>query len=122
LTQGLPVEWRIDASLAAGCGRILIAPKARVRRMLPSGVTVVTFTPREPGDIRFNCGMGMMTRGSAITVLANAKEVKATIAESLKLAEALGINGTPSYVIGSDVVAGAVGLDALREKVSAVRK
>jgi len=49
-------------------------------------------------------------------------EAKATIAESLKLAEALGINGTPSYVIGSDVVVGAVGLDALREKVSAVRK
>ncbi len=315
VTQGLPVEWRIDASLAAGCGRILIAPKARVRRMLPSGITVVTFTPEEPGDIRFNCGMGMMTRGAAITVLPKEKlaesqpvmektaaqagvapfsakqrdeiervtrdylihhpevlqeaiaelekrqrvadaeahqaavkdnattlfsssrqvvlgnpqgdvtmveffdyncayckralsdmvdllktdpklrivlkefpvlgegsteaaqvavavrmqdttgkkylefhqkllggrgqanrtralavakdvgldmaqlekdmagdEVKATIAESLRLAESLGINGTPSYVVGSDVVVGAVGLDALREKVSAVRK
>jgi len=49
-------------------------------------------------------------------------EAKATIEESMKLAEALGVNGTPSYVVGSDVVVGAVGLDALREKVSAVRK
>ncbi len=45
-------------------------------------------------------------------------EVKATLEESLKLAEALGLNGTPSYVIGSDVVVGAVGLPALQEKIN----
>jgi protein-disulfide isomerase len=45
-------------------------------------------------------------------------EVKATLEESFKLAEALGLNGTPSYVIGDDVVIGAVGLDALKEKVN----
>jgi protein-disulfide isomerase len=48
-------------------------------------------------------------------------EVRATLEESLKLAEALGLNGTPSYVIGSDVVIGAVGLSALREKVNTAR-
>jgi protein-disulfide isomerase len=45
-------------------------------------------------------------------------EVKATLEESFKLAEALGLNGTPSYVIGDDVVIGAVGIDALKEKVN----
>jgi protein-disulfide isomerase len=48
-------------------------------------------------------------------------EVKATLQESFKLAEALGLNGTPSYVIGDNVVVGAVGLDALREKVNSSR-
>jgi len=48
-------------------------------------------------------------------------EVKATLEESFKLAEALGLNGTPSYVIGNDVVIGAVGLDALKEKVNTSR-
>ncbi len=48
-------------------------------------------------------------------------EVKATLQESFKLAEALGLNGTPSYVIGDDVVVGAVGLDALKEKVNTSR-
>ena len=48
-------------------------------------------------------------------------EVKATIEESLKLAEQLGLNGTPSYVVGSDVVIGAVGLKALTDKVHAAR-
>jgi len=48
-------------------------------------------------------------------------EVKASIDESRKLAEELGLNGTPSYVIGPDVVIGAVGLDTLREKVKSAR-
>jgi protein-disulfide isomerase len=48
-------------------------------------------------------------------------EVKVSLEESLKLAETLGLNGTPSYIIGSDVVVGAVGLDALRAKVSFAR-
>ena len=49
-------------------------------------------------------------------------EVKKTIDESMKLAEALGVNGTPSYVVGDEVVVGAVGLDALKEKLAAERK
>ncbi|HUD85616.1 MAG TPA: DsbA family protein [Xanthobacteraceae bacterium] len=49
-------------------------------------------------------------------------EVKTTIDEDMKLADALGVNGTPSYVVGSEVVVGAVGLDELKEKIAAVRK
>jgi protein-disulfide isomerase len=49
-------------------------------------------------------------------------EVKAAIEESMKIAEALGLNGTPSYVIGRDVVVGAVGLAALKDKVETARR
>jgi protein-disulfide isomerase len=48
-------------------------------------------------------------------------EVRATIEENFKLAESMGMNGTPSYVIGKQVVVGAVGIDALKEKVSNAR-
>jgi protein-disulfide isomerase len=48
-------------------------------------------------------------------------EVKATIEENFKLAEDMGMNGTPSYVIGKQVVVGAVGLDGLKEKISNAR-
>jgi protein-disulfide isomerase len=48
-------------------------------------------------------------------------EVKASLEESFKLAEKLGLNGTPSYVIGDGVVVGAVGLAALKEKVNTAR-
>ncbi len=50
------------------------------------------------------------------------EEVAKSLQESMKLAEALGLNGTPSYVIGNDVVIGAVGLAALSQKIDAARK
>jgi protein-disulfide isomerase len=50
------------------------------------------------------------------------EEVKTTIDEDMKLADALGVNGTPSYVIGGELVVGAVGLDALKEKIAAADK
>jgi protein-disulfide isomerase len=49
-------------------------------------------------------------------------EVKKTIDESMKLADALGVSGTPSYVVGDEVVVGAVGIDELREKIKAEHK
>jgi protein-disulfide isomerase len=48
-------------------------------------------------------------------------EVKTTLAENMKLAEAMGMNGTPSYVIGKQVVVGAIGLDGLKEKIDQAR-
>jgi protein-disulfide isomerase len=42
--------------------------------------------------------------------------------ESLVLADALGISGTPSYVIGGQVVPGAVGSAQLTKHVQSVRK
>jgi protein-disulfide isomerase len=48
-------------------------------------------------------------------------EVKATIEENMKLAEEMGLNGTPSYVIGKQIVIGAVGLEGLKEKIGIAR-
>jgi protein-disulfide isomerase len=48
-------------------------------------------------------------------------EVKSTIEENFKLAEDMGLNGTPSYVIGKQIVVGAVGLDGLKEKIGMAR-
>jgi protein-disulfide isomerase len=48
-------------------------------------------------------------------------EVRATLEENFKLAESMGMNGTPSYVIGKQVVVGAVGLETLKEKISTAR-
>ena len=48
-------------------------------------------------------------------------EVAATLSEDMKLATALGFSGTPSYVIGKDVVMGAVGAAALKDRVARAR-
>lgn len=49
-------------------------------------------------------------------------EVKASLEEAMKLAEALGINGTPSYVIGQSVIPGAVGVATLKQQIQAARQ
>ncbi len=48
-------------------------------------------------------------------------EVKVSLEENFKLADKLGLNGTPSYVVGSEVLVGAVGLAALKDKVKLAR-
>lgn len=49
-------------------------------------------------------------------------EVKASLEESRSLARTLGITGTPSYVIGEQVVPGAVGHAALAEGIRRARR
>ncbi len=51
----------------------------------------------------------------------NGPDVRAALEESFKLAETLGLNGTPSYIINDDVVIGAVGVKALQEKINTAR-
>jgi uncharacterized protein len=70
--QGIPVQWWIDASQAAGCGRVLISPRLGIQKVLSANsTTMITFTPAQTGDYPFNCGMGMMTAGAKITVVPN---------------------------------------------------
>jgi protein-disulfide isomerase len=49
-------------------------------------------------------------------------EIRATLEESAQLARALGISGTPAYVIGNAVVPGAIGAARLRDVIKAARK
>jgi len=49
-------------------------------------------------------------------------EARATLAEDAKLARDLGVTGTPSYVIADQVVVGAVGIAALKDKIEAASK
>jgi len=49
------------------------------------------------------------------------EEVGRTIDESARLAKALGINGTPAYVVGDKVIVGALGRSVLKEVVDAAR-
>ena len=48
--------------------------------------------------------------------------IKAGLDETMQLADALQINGTPTFVVGQDVVVGAVGYNQLKGKVDSVHK
>jgi protein-disulfide isomerase len=51
----------------------------------------------------------------------SADEVGATLDEVRVLTQALGLTGTPAYVVGTSIVPGAVGLAALKERVAFAR-
>jgi protein-disulfide isomerase len=48
--------------------------------------------------------------------------IQARLDANLKLAHVLGIQGTPAYVIGDQLLPGAVGLDDLQQVIALARK
>ncbi|MHA1188866.1 MAG: DsbA family protein [Alphaproteobacteria bacterium] len=58
----------------------------------------------------------------ALVKLAKAELVDEALGEVRSLAMALGINGTPSYVVGGEAVFGAVGYDQLQARIVAARE
>lgn len=53
---------------------------------------------------------------------ANAEEITEAFRHATGLAEALGVTGTPSYVVGDELVFGALGQDVLKAKIEAMRE
>jgi protein-disulfide isomerase len=60
--------------------------------------------------------------GARLEAGAARPEVDAVLDESRKLARALGIRGTPSYVVGDNVLFGAVGVGTLRDRIAVARQ
>jgi len=56
-----------------------------------------------------------------LALKAGSEEVSATIEKTYRLAKALNITGTPTYIIGSELIPGAVGLDELRGRIANMR-
>jgi len=69
-TQGIPVEWQIDASQAAGCAQVITSPDIGIFKFLsPSKINIITFTPNKAGTFYFSCTMGMTTPRSSFQVV-----------------------------------------------------
>lgn len=52
---------------------------------------------------------------------AQSEDVAQVIQRSFTIAEALDITGTPSYIIGNEIIPGAIGLEGLRERIANMR-
>jgi protein-disulfide isomerase len=48
--------------------------------------------------------------------------VRSAIEENIQVADSLGLTGTPSYVVGDEIVVGAVGFAELKSRVENIRK
>lgn len=53
---------------------------------------------------------------------AQSDAVSAVIQRSYAIAQAIGTSGTPTYIIGDEVIPGAIGADALRERIENLRE
>jgi protein-disulfide isomerase len=51
-----------------------------------------------------------------------AADVKQTIQDNVVLGDKLGLSGTPAFVVGREVISGAVGVEPLRKTVAGVRQ
>jgi protein-disulfide isomerase len=65
-------------------------------------------------------------RASGLNEMRTAKDLtspalKAEIAKNIDLGRALGLTGTPSYIIGDRILSGAVGYARLAEAIAAAR-
>jgi protein-disulfide isomerase len=68
-----------------------------------------------------------MVRSAGLNELQTAKDLnapalKAEIKKNLELGRALGLTGTPSYIVGNQILSGAVGIEKLKEAVAEARK
>ena len=51
----------------------------------------------------------------------NSSALKTEIRKNLDLARALGVTGTPTYVVGNRILSGAVGYEELKKAVAEAR-
>jgi protein-disulfide isomerase len=49
-------------------------------------------------------------------------DVKAALQQNVSLGDKLGLSGTPAFIVGSEIIPGAVGLEPLRQVVAGVRQ
>jgi len=49
-------------------------------------------------------------------------DVDSVIEKSFRIAQGLNVSGTPTYIIGDEVIPGAIGLDSLRARIANMRK
>lgn len=74
--QDLPVRWLVYGKNAYGCASVLTIPKYGITKFLQQGVeNEINFTPREVGELRFSCSMGMY--GGSFTVIPRPAGVEA---------------------------------------------
>ncbi len=58
--KGIPVEWIVNGNYNVGCSNELILKDYNIDQRLTSGKNIITFTPRDTGEIKFSCRMGMI--------------------------------------------------------------
>lgn len=96
---------RPGAAISLEFHRRLLAVRGRIDRAAALAVA---------GELGFD--------SAAIEEDTKSAEVNEALQQNMRVAAALGIRGTPGYVIGDKVIPGAIGASALRARIDALKK
>lgn len=77
---------------------------------------------RATGETAMAVAVALGADEAAVTAGMEDPEIETSIRQVYQLADALGINGTPSYVVGDEAVYGARGADELKSKIANMRE
>ncbi|MDO8512592.1 MAG: sulfite exporter TauE/SafE family protein [bacterium] len=61
IKKGVPVRLVINSENVNTCAASFMIPKLGIRKQLQPGANTIEFTPKEVGEIKFTCSMGMFT-------------------------------------------------------------
>jgi sulfite exporter TauE/SafE/copper chaperone CopZ len=59
IQKGLPVKLIITSTNSNTCAASISIPKQKISKFLGLGENIIEFTPKETGEIKFTCSMGM---------------------------------------------------------------
>jgi uncharacterized protein len=59
IVKDIPVKWVINSKDPNSCAASIYSAKLGIRKNLEAGENVFEFTPKEVGQIKFSCSMGM---------------------------------------------------------------
>ncbi|EKF17302.1 DsbA family protein [Nitratireductor pacificus] len=76
---------------------------------------------RADGDVAVKIATGLGIDETALRAGMEDPQIQQVFAETYDLANQLAVSGTPAYVIGKEVVFGALGKDVLQEKIETAR-
>ncbi|MET0744924.1 MAG: DsbA family protein [Microvirga sp.] len=108
----------VEASRVALAARNQLQPE----KLLDYHVKLMDSRGRVNGDRALAVAKEM---GLDMTRLKNdvdSPEIRAALQENAGLGDKLGLTGTPAFIIGDEVIPGAVGLDPLKQVVASVRQ
>ena len=82
------------------------------------------FTSRSQVDkqVALNAAADLGLSPVALELDMGAENVAKTIQTSYEIAKALNITGTPTYIIGNEIIPGAIGLDELKTRIANMRE
>ena len=91
-------------------------------RYMEFHVRLLNYNGRADGDVAMRIATELGADEAAMRERMAGGTINDRIRTTYRLAEELGINGTPAYVVGDEVVAGALGEEVLTTKVANVRQ